>query len=377
MNQEIAFSSNRNTEMAVQEIFQQLKSVNYKVVIFFASVSYDFSVLSQKLKEKYSNSQVIGVSTSGEITNKGLFKNSLVVTTMNDETSRFSSIIIDDADKFPIVYKREIEKTATSIGIRLHSNGANKDCFALTFINGLCNAEEATLSLLNSVIDDNQFNIIGGSAGDDLKFTQTFVSLNGKVVSHGAVVLFVKTSKKFIIKKENIFKPSGKHASVTGVDVENRIINSINNQNPKKCYANILGIPESSVADSSLSHPIGRVFGDEVFISSIANINQNGTISMYARILPGMEVEILDPKDIIETTKATGQEISSEIKRPGFILFVNCILRTIMFEKQHKSNDVIRAWNENYSAYCGFSSYGEQINRLNSNQTLLVLAIEA
>lgn len=377
MIQEIAFSSNRNTEFAVQEIFQQLKSVNYKVVIFFASVSYDFSLLSKKLKEKFPNAQVVGVSTSGEITNRGFFKNSLVVTTMSDEQTRVAGVLIDDADKFPIVYKNQIEKAATSVGIRLHSNGGNKDCFALTFVNGLCNAEEATLSLLNSIIDDREFNIIGGSAGDDLKFTQTYVSLNGEVVSHGAVVLFVKTSKKFVIKKENIFKPSGKHASITGVNVENRTINSINKQNPKSCYAKILGITESAVADSSLSHPIGRVFGDDVFISSIANINSNGTISMYARILPGMEVEILNPLDIIETTKETGQKVREEIHHPGFVLFINCILRTIMFEKQHKSSDVIRAWNENYSTYCGFSSYGEQINRLNSNQTLLVLAIEA
>ena len=52
--------------------------------------------------------------------------------------------------------------------------------------------------------------VAGGSAGDDLKFKATYVSHNGVSSSHGAVILFVRTSRKFKIYKENIFQRSGK-----------------------------------------------------------------------------------------------------------------------------------------------------------------------
>ena len=79
-----------------------------------------------------------------------------------------SGVIFDDADQFPIIHKPQIEDAARKVGITMHRRGANKDCFALTFINGLCNAEESTLALLNAVIGDDDFVIVGGSAGDDL-----------------------------------------------------------------------------------------------------------------------------------------------------------------------------------------------------------------
>ena len=76
-------------------------------------------------------------------------KNSLVVTTLTDSSTRVSGVIIDDTDQFPIIHKSKIENAARAAGINMHRNGANKDCFALTFINGLCNVEEATLALFH------------------------------------------------------------------------------------------------------------------------------------------------------------------------------------------------------------------------------------
>ncbi|MCR5607102.1 MAG: FIST C-terminal domain-containing protein [Treponema sp.] len=379
MNQEIAFSSRTNTEDAVLDIFNQLRSPaeNYKVVIFFASSIYDFDLLSKKIKEHFPSSHVIGTSTSGEISPKGFSKNTLVVTTMSDSMTRISGVLIDDADKFPVIYKKDIEDAASSIGIRFHSKGTNKDCFALTFINGLCNAEEAVLALINSIIDDKEFNIVGGSAGDDLKFKETYVSYNGEVVSHGAVILFFKTSHRFIIKKENIFVPTGKRLKITSVVSQTRTITSINNQNPKRSYATALGLSESEAENSILKYPFGRVFGTEMFISSISSFQQNGNMNMYSRVLPNTEVEVLEPIDPIEEAKKTASEIRNEIKNPGFTLIVNCILRTIGFEKDNMLNPISRVWNQYYPNYCGFSSYGEQINRLNSNQTFVVLVIEA
>ena len=378
MVQEIAISSNQNLDAALKEIMSQLKgSHSYTAVIIFASICYDFPTLAEKMQELFPRSQVLGTSTSGEITTKGFSKKSLVVTTISDSSTKVSGVVIDDTDQFPIVHKAKIEDAARKVGISLHRTGANKDCFALTFINGLCNAEESSLALLNAVIGDREFVIAGGSAGDDLQFKQTYVSYNGEVVSHGAAVLFFKTQKKFIIKRENIFTPSGKRLRLSDVNIETRTVNTINKQNPKRMYAQALGISESEASKAVLSHPMGRSYGDDVFISSIANFNANGSIAMYCRVLPNSEVELMNPLDAVAIAEKTGREFQHEIANPGCVILINCILRTIGFEQQHLTGKIAEAWQKYFPAFCGFSSYGEQKDHLNFNQTLLALVIEA
>ena len=288
-----------------------------------------------------------------------------------------SGVIFDDADQFPIIHKPQIEDAARKVGITMHRRGANKDCFALTFINGLCNAEESTLALLNAVIGDDDFVIVGGSAGDDLQFKQTYVTYNGKVVSRGAAVLFVKTKKRFVIKRENIFESSGKKIRLSDVNIETRTVNSINRQNPRSMYAKALGISESSVDKAALSHPMGRVYGDAIFISSIANFNPNGSMGMYCRVLPNSEVDLLNPLDAVAIANKTGTEIKQEISNPGCVILINCILRTIGFEQQNLTAKISDTWKKYFPAFCGFSSYGEQKDHLNFNQTLVALVIEA
>ena len=56
---------------------------------------------------------------------------------------------------------------------------------------------------------------------------------------------------------------------------------------------------------------------------------------------------------------------------------VNCILRTIGFEQQGLTGRMAETWRKHFPAYCGFSSYGEQENHLNFNQTLVAIVIEA
>ena len=379
MIQEVAFSSAQNLELALKDVFGQLKRSpdSCTAVIFFASVCYDFPELAKRIHEHFPKCPVIGTSTSGEISTTGFLKQSLVVTTITDASTRVSGVIIDDTDKFPIVYKSKIEEAARKVGIALGQNGANRDCFALTFINGLGNSEESTLALHNAVIGDRDFVIAGGSAGDDLKFNQTYVSYNGEVVSRGAAVLFIKTQKRFVIKSENIFAPSGKRLRISDVDIESRTIKTINGQSPRKMYARTLGITEAEAENAALQHPMGRAYGDDVFISSIANFNRDGSIGMYCRVLPNSELELMNPLDPIEIAEKTGAAFTKEISRPGCVLLVNCILRTIGFEQQHLTSRVAEVWKKYFPFFCGFSSYGEQMDRLNFNQTLLAIVIEA
>lgn len=376
MKQEIARTTVRGAAAAVDDLMRQLHEPHdrVKLVLFFASVSYDFEELSRLVKEQFPNSEVAGCSTSGEISEAGFTKNGIVLTTMIDELTRVAGVAIPEGAKFPIIHKSEILSAMRSAGVS--AGGSHRDSFAITLINGLCNAEECILSLLYSIIGDQDFPVLGGSAGDDLQFKVTYTSLNGQVITDGGVVLFVKTSRKFVIRKENIFRPTGRQVTFTKVDTKKRKLIEINNRPATTEYARLVGIAESKIGEASLMNPLGRQFGESIFISSIAAANADRTFDMYCRCMPNTKVDIMELGDVKKIMDETCDSIVADIPKPGFIFFINCILRTLAFEGNDQGRYLVNLYKNRFNKVAGFSSYGEQIGRVNSNQTLVVLAIE-
>lgn len=378
MKQDIAMTINPLLPDAVEELCGKLKPSNeYSAIIFFASSNYDFPALSASFKEHFPNCEVIGTTTSGEIIRgSGFTQHSIVVSALSCNRSWFSGVLIKNVDKFNIFGVKTVEDAAKKVGIIAGDPDSHKDAFAFCFVNGLCNAEESLVALFYAIIRNENFVLAGGSAGDDLKFKKTYVSYNGKCATEGAVILFVRTQCKFDIRKENLFTPTGKLMKITEADMHTRKIISIDNQVPKKRYAEVIGIDEKSVNNALLVNPIGRRYYDDIFISSIANINDDGTMYMYCKVTPGSFVELLQEGDISAIAERTCKSISENIEHPGAVILVNCILRTIYFNQKSLTPEVLERFDRYFPNYCGFSSYGEQLGRLNCNQTLVSIVIE-
>lgn len=378
MKQEIAWTSATGSDNAVKDLMRQIQASHDSaiLVMFFASVSYDFQEISRLIKAEFPNSEVVGASTSGEISANGFTKNSIVLTTMIDTQTTVKGVMIPEGAKYPLIRKNEILNAMRHCGITPGKNGSHPDSFAITFINGLCNAEECILSVLYSIVGDDAFRVIGGSCGDDLQFKVTYASLNGEIVTDGGVVVFVKTAHRFVIEKENIFKPTGREVTLTNVDTDARKLISINNKPATTEYAQCAGISEGNIANASLMNPLGRILGNQIFISSIAGVNPDKSFSMYCRVLNNTRVDILELDNVKEIMDTTCDKIEASIKRPGFVFFINCILRTLAFEKTDEGRYLVNLYSKRFDKVAGFSSYGEQIDRINSNQTLVVLAME-
>ena len=377
MHQRVVRSSESTEEKAVEDICSKLGDLHqYQVILYFASAKYDFSRLSILLTQKFPSCKVVGTTTSGEITPEGFTKGGLAVSALTCPGTTCSGVIFDNAGKFPYIHKTEIEKAAVVCGIIPNSPVQRKDVFALTFICAMHNAEESVLALLHSILG-NDLPVAGGTAGDDGAFKNTFVALNGTVVDDGAVVLFFRTNDPFDIYRENIFRSTGKSINITDADPEKRIILSIDGQNPQRRYAEMLGLTSSQLIQSLDDHPFGRVFGTHMFISSLASFNKDGTINMFSRVLPNTPVEILEVVQPVETAQKTCSRINQKIPNPGAAILVNCLQRTTRFERMNICSRITSLYNSTLHTYCGFTSYGEQINRINSNQTLVTLVIGA
>jgi len=377
MEQEVVQTRLTDSKYAADDLCKQLgnQPESYNCIIFFAATSVNFQELQAELSQRFTKAQVIGATTSGEISPQGFTNNSVVLNAIADSKSTFSAVLVDDANKFPIISKDKISAAARSAGIELASTVSHTNAFAISLICGLKNIEEGFLSMFYSLIADKEFLVCGGTAGDDLKFKATYVCANGECSDSGAVLLFVKTTRKFIIYKENIFQKSGKSVRLTDVQHESHIVKTIDGENPRRRYANIIGIPESEVDKALLDHPFGRAFGDNIFIASLVGFDKNGILSTYARVIQDSVQEILDPMDPLKITEETCVKIKEAIPNPSWVILFNCILRTIGFNNKNLQAPVNSIWKTHFPIYSGFSTYGEQYGHMNSNQTLVLLVM--
>lgn len=377
MEQEVVSTKLKDANAAAEDLARQLKKNpdNYKAVIFMAAITYDFDSLSKAIKSKFPHSEVIGTTTAGEIDSSGFKNDSVVLTTMSDLGTKVKGILIEKGSKYPAAFKDDIVKTLNECGIHPGDISSHKNAFAITFINGVFNAEETILSNFYSIIKDDDFKLAGGTAGYTGNEAKTFVSYNGNTTNDGAVMLFVKTPCHFDIRQEDIFNPTGKTVFVTESDTVKRTIYKLNNRPAKQVYAEQIGASEASAERMTFENPFGRHINGVIHIAALAGFGADKSISTFARIVPNSTLEMMHIGNAEEKCDETCAGILAAIPRPKFVLMMTCITRTMYFERAALSNKIIAKYRASFPTFAGFSCYGEQIGRVHCNQTLVTVAI--
>lgn len=377
MEQEVVSTTIKNPQSAAEDLAGKLRNTpdSYKAVIFMAATSYDFESLSKAIKDKFPSSEVIGTSTAGEIDSTGFRNDSVVLTTMSDSGTKVKGVLIEKGSRYPVAFKDDIVKALGECGIRPGDSSSHKNAFAITFINGVFNAEETILSNFYSIVKDDDFKLAGGTAGYTGSEAKTFVSYNGNTTKDGAVMLFVKTPCKFNIRQEDIFNPTGKTVFVTESDTVKRTIYRLNNRPAKQVYAEQLGVSESAAERMTFENPFGRHINGAIHIAALAGFGTDKSISTFARIVPNSTLEMMRIGNAEEKCDETCSEILSSVPRPKFVLMMTCITRTMYFDRARISEKIIGKYKKAFPTFCGFSCYGEQIGRVHCNQTLVTVAI--
>ncbi|MEH6941820.1 FIST signal transduction protein [Bacillus sp. JJ722] len=364
-------SQHNQLDLVFKEVTQSLHS-NPVLILFFASTKYSFEELSTHFHQTYPNSEIVGLTTTGEIGPKGLSNGGLSAMSFSKNIGVAKAVLMENIEKYPIFYRKKLKEAATKVGINTGSNYVSKEGIGLVFPNGLIAAEEKMLSVVNSIFDNEGFPLFGGTAGDDAKFQQTMISLNGRVSSIGGIVIFIKPDVDTFIMKENIFQSTKKEMKITKSNTEGRIVYEFDGRPAASVYASRLGISESNLPNYFMTNPLGRKVNNEIFIASPFQVLPDGGIQFYCQLFQDTKVDILEPKEPVEALKQTLHNLHKEFATLDGVLAVNCILRKQQFQNQN----LYPALNNELSKIpnlAGFSSYGEQLNKSQINQTLILL----
>lgn len=371
LNLKRGFSKSADTKEAVNSVVSSISQSDIKFVIFFASSKYDFTLVSKSMKEAFKSAEVIGCTTAGEIGSQGFTEGTLVAMSIAADDFTPATAVIKDIKKRAMLGKNEVINAFNKTGMDINDVAVNKKGFGILLIDGMQAAEEKVMSVFSLIF--KEFPILGGSAGDDLKFKETFVSANGEVYSNAAVVTFIKTGKKFYPYKENIYAPTEKELKVTKVDLESRTVFEFNNLPAIQEYAAALNVPKDKLQSCFMSSPLGRQFSDSIWITSPYRIEGDG-IQFYAQLMQNSVVRVLKAIDPVEEARKTVEKIKENVPNVKGIIAFNCILRYLQFKSQNVCSPVYNELSK-LGEVIGFSTYGEQYYKHHVNQTLTLIAL--
>ncbi|MBS7345420.1 MAG: FIST C-terminal domain-containing protein [Caryophanon sp.] len=363
----------RDTARAFQEATAQI-SMNSKLLLFFASTIYDYEQLVSLFCAKFPQAKVVGVTTVGEINQDGIEENSLAVSAFTSADVKVEAVFMENIHKFPIFQRNELIQAAQSIGMNMQSRTPEKEGFAIVLPNGLINAEERMLSIVNSLFTSEGFPVFGGTAGDDAKFIATKTSLNERISTTSGIVIFVKLQADFKIYKESIFEPFSDDVLIaTNVDVEGRKVYTFNGKPAAAEYARVVNMTVAQLEKNFMSHPLGFV-GKHLSVGSPMCVNADQSISFYCQVARNAEMKVLKPMDVLQTMDQTVAKVKQDFQQLDGVFAINCILRKIQFQQTNLLAKVNERFQQLHNVF-GFCSYGEQLQNEQINQTLILLAI--
>ncbi|MES0092261.1 FIST N-terminal domain-containing protein [Mesorhizobium sp. M0030] len=332
---------------------------------------FDASVLSQGLKTHAPTLAYAACSTAGEITPQGLEEGHVLALLFPSASFSAVSTMVDNLSSSGMDrITDEVEGLRRLLRGRLGCCHT-KSTFALCFIDGLSFAEEAVTSAIHWGLDD--IPLLGGSAGDDLKFETTSLISNGKVASDSAIIVLIATEIPFHVFKTDNFIPTDEKLVVTASDPDHRTVREFNATNAAEEYAASVGIVAQNLTPLSFaSHPVVVKVGGEYYCRSIQKMHPDGSLSFFCAIDDGVVLSIAQPKDMVESTRAALRDVEERLGGIDMILGFDCVLRRLDARNRQVFRDISELYRVNN--VIGFGTYGEQYRSMHLNQTFTGIA---
>lgn len=362
-----ACSAKGTVDEIIQDISDQFVLFDTKLVIFFASSKFAPEEISSKMQAAFPSALVFGCTTAGEIATGRMLDDSVAVMGFNSDSMLDAKIEIIEDLKDPDGVKKACDSFADHFGIPV-AEMASREYVGILLVDGLSGAEEG---LIEKIGDSTNVVFIGGSAGDDLKFSSTHLYANGKSYTNAALLALLKPGAEFTFVKTQSFCDLGKSLVVTKADEASRVVYEFNGKPAATVYAEAVNSAVEDASKHFMHNPVGLLIDGEPYVRSPQQIKDNGAMAFYCGVREGMELSLLESTDIIEDTRKAINQAREESGRIIGIINFNCILRKLELKQKNLTTEYGDLFST--ASTVGFSTYGEQyIGHINQTATMLV-----
>ena len=203
---------------AAADVASQLPSDGLAMILIFLSPCYDPHQFIVEIAKHFKDTPVYGCTTAGELAPGGWDENSVVALAFSAQDFSVAARPIRDLANFRVEEGRKLGSELRQELLRCTPEADDRRSFGLLLIDGMCQREEAVMSAIYASLDD--ISVVGGSAGDGLRFGKTWVFFDGEVHTDAAVLILLKTSLPFRLFKCDNFEPTSTKMVVTEADIE-------------------------------------------------------------------------------------------------------------------------------------------------------------
>jgi hypothetical protein len=365
-----AISRNRNAKAAAEEIFELLGRPKDGLTLFFCSPFYDLDELACGLRDCFRYADVIGCTTAGEIASVGYVDDAITAAWFPAGDFECVTEHVENLRLGEMSAVQEMMRTLSRRRRALEESG--QKTFALCLMDGLAGFEELVVDALREGLESTP--LVGGSAGDAMRFRETAVYHAGKFHASGLVLALIRTSRPFEVFATQHFESSPVKMVVTAADPERRAVLEINAEPAAAEYARLIGVSRRSLAQNVFAtHPLAIKVGNSYFVRSIQRVEQDGALKFYCAVDEGIVLTAAWPASLVDGLEGLFTEIRKRIGEPEVVLAFDCLFRKIEVRQRGLDEKIARVFGPNHVV--GFSTYGEQFNALHLNQTFTGIAI--
>jgi hypothetical protein len=357
-------------DAAARELARDLRHDAPALVLLFASSHLDVDALVQQLDQRLPGHDVLGCTTSGEISPVGFHERSAVALSLCGV--RWHAERIAPLSRFTHgMGSRAVSSACAGLGVAADRPG--ESIVGLVFIDGLQAAEEMLMASLG--IAAPSLPIVGASASDDFAFEHTHVFHGGSAHEDSAVFLMLKVPGPMHLLKQQHFRRTDRKVVVTGALPHQRRVTELDGKPAAQVYARLLGEPLGALSRRGrFLLPFSVMIQGEPFIRSVMRVEPGEGLHFACAVEEGVVLTLMRPGDLIASTR---EGIAAARRAVGgtmaAMLAFNCLGRLFEARDSGRTDELAAAFHG--CPVAGLHTYGEQYAALHVNHTLTGLVL--
>jgi hypothetical protein len=357
--------------MAVAEVAAQLGDAAGLFMVFVPD-GYDLQEMAAALRA-WAGPRMVACTSAGAIGPAGFQPQGLVAVAVTGGDLRVETVAIhplsDPDSAWPDADGRL--RAAAGVALAQAQGSAGRSTFALLLVDGLSMREECVTEQVMARL--GPIPLVGGSAGDNLRFQSTHVLVDGRFVQDAATVTVVTTSAPWRRFRTQHHTAGDTVLVVTGATPARRLVHTLNGRRAVREYADVVGVPVEHLTPTVFSrHPLVLRAGGGDWVRSISRAEPDGSLRFFCAAELGSVLRLGRAGPASEAVAATFAGLRRDLGDISGMLVFDCILRRLEFEERGIDADLGHLLATHRAV--GFSTYGEQYDGVHVNQTMVGIA---
>lgn len=334
-----------------------------QLAFVFGSSWFDQPALLRGVRSILYQTPLIGGSTAGEIVPEGPISHGCVVLLIGSTTLGWSVGHGEGADRAP----REAGQKAAFGAMKEFQAGQRLGC--LIFGDGLVTGFADVVRGIQEVLGTSSL-VVGGLAGDDLRFSQTYQYCNERVISRGVAAVLLGGSGKIGVGIQHGFAPISKPRHITRAHAN--VLVELDHQPAASVYEEYFGadlvqrMRQDGVSRQGIAYPLGIQSDADTgwLLRNVVSFLEDGSLTCSGEIPEGSWLQLMigNRELAVEAARTAAQEAMQSLNRVAAVLVFASAARRQLLGSRHAAMEVacIREVIGPSVTIAGCYTYGQQ-----------------